>query len=57
MYILYLMCDCVLSSIIHAFICSSLVCCLCYFTGVDFKIKMVEVGGKKINLTIWDTGI
>eukprot|EP00026_Physarum_polycephalum_P013656 Phypoly_transcript_14080.p1 GENE.Phypoly_transcript_14080~~Phypoly_transcript_14080.p1 ORF type:complete len:205 (+),score=28.32 Phypoly_transcript_14080:179-793(+) len=23
--------------------------------GVDFKIKMVEIGGKKINLTIWDT--
>eukprot|EP01111_Echinosteliopsis_oligospora_P015444 TRINITY_DN611_c0_g1_i1.p1 TRINITY_DN611_c0_g1~~TRINITY_DN611_c0_g1_i1.p1 ORF type:complete len:205 (-),score=56.15 TRINITY_DN611_c0_g1_i1:54-668(-) len=23
--------------------------------GVDFKIKMVEYGGKKVNLTIWDT--
>lgn len=23
--------------------------------GVDFKIKMVEFGGKKVNLTIWDT--
>lgn len=23
--------------------------------GVDFKIKLVEFGGKKVNLTIWDT--
>jgi Ras-related protein Rab-18 len=31
--------------------------CSYFIIGVDFKIKMVEVGGKKINLTIWDTGI
>lgn len=24
--------------------------------GVDFKIKMVTVGGKRLKLTIWDTG-
>jgi len=23
--------------------------------GVDFKIKMLELGGKRLNLTIWDT--
>lgn len=26
------------------------------FTGIDFKIKTVELGGKKIKLQIWDTG-
>lgn len=25
--------------------------------GVDFKIKYVTVGGKKLKLAIWDTGI
>lgn len=25
--------------------------------GVDFKIKHVTVGGKKLKLAIWDTGI
>lgn len=24
--------------------------------GVDFKIKMLTVGGKRLKLTIWDTG-
>ncbi|MBA0749910.1 hypothetical protein Gogos_003783 [Gossypium gossypioides] len=24
--------------------------------GVDFKIKMVTIGGKRLKLTIWDTG-
>ncbi|CDP05396.1 unnamed protein product [Coffea canephora] len=24
-------------------------------TGVDFKIKLLTVGGKKLKLTIWDT--
>lgn len=24
--------------------------------GVDFKIKFLTVGGKKLKLTIWDTG-
>jgi hypothetical protein len=24
--------------------------------GVDFKIKMLDADGKRINLTIWDTG-
>ena len=23
--------------------------------GVDFKVKLVEVNGKKIKVTIWDT--
>jgi len=25
--------------------------------GVDFKIKFLTVGGKKLKLTIWDTGM
>jgi hypothetical protein len=25
--------------------------------GVDFKVKMVTTGGKKLKLAIWDTGI
>lgn len=24
--------------------------------GVDFKIKLLTVGGKRIKMTIWDTG-
>lgn len=24
--------------------------------GVDFKVKMMEFKGKKLNLRIWDTG-
>lgn len=24
--------------------------------GVDFKIKLLTVGGKRLKLTIWDTG-
>lgn len=24
-------------------------------TGVDFKVKKMQVGSKKINLTLWDT--
>jgi hypothetical protein len=24
--------------------------------GVDFKIKFLTLGGKKLKLTIWDTG-
>lgn len=24
--------------------------------GVDFKVKYVTVGGKKLKLAIWDTG-
>lgn len=27
------------------------------FTGIDFKIKTVELRGKKIKLQIWDTGL
>lgn len=27
----------------------------CVFTGIDFKIKTVELRGKKIKLQIWDT--
>ena len=26
------------------------------FSGIDFKIKTVELRGKKIKLQIWDTG-
>lgn len=26
------------------------------FSGVDFKIKLLSVNGKKLKLTIWDTG-
>lgn len=26
-------------------------------TGVDFKMKTLTVGGKRLKLTIWDTGI
>ena len=29
---------------------------LLLFVGVDFKIKFLSVGGKKLKLTIWDTG-
>lgn len=29
---------------------------LCLIPGVDFKIKLLTVGGKKLKLTIWDTG-
>ena len=25
--------------------------------GVDFKVKYVTMGGKKLKLAIWDTGI
>ena len=25
--------------------------------GVDFKVKVMEFKGKKLNLRIWDTGI
>lgn len=25
--------------------------------GVDFKVKYVTIGGKKLKLAIWDTGI
>lgn len=28
---------------------------LCVLAGIDFKIKTVELGGKKIKLQIWDT--
>lgn len=24
--------------------------------GVDFKVKMMDMNGKKLNLRIWDTG-
>lgn len=27
-----------------------------WFPGVDFKIKVLTVGGKRLKLTIWDTG-
>ena len=27
-----------------------------YFLGVDFKVKVVSIGGKKLKLAIWDTG-
>lgn len=26
------------------------------YAGVDFKVKYVNVGGKKLKLAIWDTG-
>jgi hypothetical protein len=30
---------------------------LCFLNaGVDFKVKYVNVGGKKLKLAIWDTG-
>lgn len=28
----------------------------CHLTGVDFKVKTVTIGGKKLKLAIWDTG-
>lgn len=27
-----------------------------FLLGVDFKIKLLKVGGKRLKLTIWDTG-
>lgn len=33
-----------------------MVVCLLSTTGVDFKVKMMDVEGKKIKMTIWDTG-
>lgn len=27
-----------------------------FYAGVDFKIKYVTLGGKKLKLAIWDTG-
>lgn len=35
---------------------SSLLTYLPYFAGVDFKVKHVTIGGKKLKLAIWDTG-
>lgn len=32
------------------------ICNLKLFAGVDFKIKLLTVGGKRLKLTIWDTG-
>lgn len=26
------------------------------YPGVDFKLKMLTVGGKRLKLTMWDTG-
>lgn len=26
---------------------------MCFIVGIDFKIKTVELGGKKIKLQIW----
>lgn len=26
------------------------------YAGVDFKVKYVDAGGKKLKLAIWDTG-
>jgi hypothetical protein len=31
-------------------------CSLLSYAGVDFKVKYVSVGGKKLKLAIWDTG-
>ena len=27
-----------------------------FYIGVDFKVKHVTLGGKKLKLAIWDTG-
>lgn len=27
-----------------------------FFLGVDFKVKFLTAGGKRLKLTIWDTG-
>ncbi|TYJ99964.1 ras-related protein RABC2a-like [Cucumis melo var. makuwa] len=35
--------------------CSRVISISCIASGVDFKIKMVTVGGKRLKLTIWDT--
>lgn len=31
-------------------------CCCQLCLGVDFKIKLLTVAGKRLKLTIWDTG-
>lgn len=28
-----------------------------FVAGVDFKVKMININGRKIKLTIWDTGM
>jgi len=33
-----------------------LIASLLYHSGVDFKVKYVNLGGKKLKLAIWDTG-
>lgn len=35
---------------------NSLIVLLLSCVGVDFKVKYVDVGGKKLKLAIWDTG-
>ena len=32
---------------------ANIMCVVLYFAGIDFKIKTVELGGKKIKLQIW----
>ncbi|KAK6929142.1 Small GTPase [Dillenia turbinata] len=43
------------SSLLLSFISNSLLHDLSPTIGVDFKIKLLNVGGKRLKLTIWDT--
>ena len=43
----------------HVCICACVCVCVCMrvcvCAGVDFKVKSIDVDGKKVKLTIWDT--
>jgi hypothetical protein len=43
-FYIYIIVSCLLNLVSHL------------LAGVDFKIKFLTVGGKKLKLTIWDTG-